>query len=107
MKKIKFKNIKSNELPVIYAIICQYTEELDIKTSNLFEITVGAVLYELSEKIKKLSYQDRKKYNISLPVYHASALHIAMQNSKLDDEFSKHIIRKICSTIHQDFFNRI
>ena len=110
MEKVKCKKIRYSELQALYVIISQYTENINIKTSDFHHITVASVLYDLATKrLKKiLEGPIIKNYSFSIQVYQAAALYIVLQNQHYKtDDFLNHVVRKFSKIIQEDFFNRI
>jgi len=105
--KIKFKKITDKELKALTLILIEYINDTDIKTDDFHRITVGFVLYELVEKKLKKLLQTNQKHSFSLSVHYATALYIALEQTFYTDDFSKHVKRKLQTTIQDYFLNKM
>jgi len=106
--KVKFKKISDKELKAITLILIEYINATDIKINDFHRLTIGFVLYDLADKkLKKPLDLQQNKYSFSLLIHYVSALYIALEQTRYDDYFSRHVVRKFQSIIQKDFINRM
>jgi len=106
--KVEFKKITDKEIKAITLILIEYINATDIKTNDFYRLTVGFVLYDvMHKKLKKLLDLQQNKYSFSLPIHYVSSLYIALEQTRYDDYFSRHVVRKFQTIIQNYFLNRM